>query len=36
MNKWTLKRVLCVILKNISTIFTKNVQNAETVIVQED
>ena len=35
-NKWTLKCVLCVILKNISTVFTKYIQNAKTVIVQED
>ena len=35
-NKWTLKGALCVILKNLSTVFTKNIQNTETVILQED
>ena len=34
-NKWKAKRVLCVIWKNISTIFTKHTQIAQTVIAQE-
>ena len=33
--KWKAKRVLCVLWKNISTIFTKHTQNAKTVIAQE-
>ena len=34
-NKWKAKRVLCIIWKNISTIFTKHIQNAKAVIAQE-
>ena len=30
-----IKHVLFVIMKEISTIFTKNIQNVETVIAQE-
>ena len=33
--KWKAKHVLCVICKNISTIFTKHTQIAKTVITQE-
>ena len=35
MNKWRLKIVRCVILKKISSNFTKSIQKAENVIVQE-
>ena len=35
-NKWILKCVQFVILKKVSTTFTKIIQNAETVIVQEE
>ena len=35
MNKWRVKFALNVILYNISTTFTKNIQNAKTVTSNE-
>ena len=35
-NKAKVKRVLCVILKNLSTILPKNIETVENLIVQED
>ena len=35
LKKWIPKLVACVILKNISTIFTEHIQNVKNVMAQE-
>ena len=35
-SEWIPKHLVCVILKDISTIFTKNTQNVKIVIAKED